>query len=116
LGHTRYYRKFIKGYAHITTPMEKLLKKEYKIQWNENFHKGLNTLKKKLVNAPILIFPYWKNEFHVHMDASSPALVVILYHPRGESLMSTLEASLVENSGSPEGMVMEPTVDRGIKT
>jgi hypothetical protein len=32
------------------------------------------------------------------------------------SLMSTLEASLVEISGSPEGMVMEPTVDRGINT
>jgi hypothetical protein len=27
LGYTGYYKKFIKGYAHITTPMEKLLKK-----------------------------------------------------------------------------------------
>jgi hypothetical protein len=25
LENTRYYKKFIKGYAHITTPMEKLL-------------------------------------------------------------------------------------------
>jgi hypothetical protein len=28
LGHTRYYMKFIKGYVRITTPMDKLLKKE----------------------------------------------------------------------------------------
>ena len=33
LGHTRYYRKFIKGYAEVTTPMEKLLKKDTKFQW-----------------------------------------------------------------------------------
>ena len=35
LGHTRYYRKFIKGYAQITTPMEKLLKRDAKYKWNE---------------------------------------------------------------------------------
>ena len=35
LGHTGYYKKFIKGYAKITTPMEKLLKKDIKFQWNE---------------------------------------------------------------------------------
>jgi hypothetical protein len=29
LGHTGYYRILIKGYAQITTPMEKLLKKEF---------------------------------------------------------------------------------------
>jgi hypothetical protein len=27
MGHIGYYKKLIKGYAHITTPMEKLLKK-----------------------------------------------------------------------------------------
>jgi hypothetical protein len=31
LGHIGYYMNFIKGYAHITTPMEKLLKKEDKL-------------------------------------------------------------------------------------
>ena len=32
LGHIGYYRKFIKGYARITTPMEKLLKHDVKFQ------------------------------------------------------------------------------------
>jgi hypothetical protein len=36
LGHTGYYKNFIKGYVHITTPMEELLKKESKLQWNKD--------------------------------------------------------------------------------
>jgi hypothetical protein len=41
----------------------------------------LDTLKKKLVTAPILIFPHWKKEFHVHVDMSSIDLGVVLSHP-----------------------------------
>jgi hypothetical protein len=36
LGHTSYYMKFINGYAQITAPMEKLLKKDARFQWNED--------------------------------------------------------------------------------
>lgn len=35
LGHMGYYRKFIKAYAQITTPMEKLLKKDVTFCWDE---------------------------------------------------------------------------------
>jgi len=35
LGHTRYYRNFIKAYAQITTPLEKLLKKDGTFCWDE---------------------------------------------------------------------------------
>jgi hypothetical protein len=45
LGHTRYYKKFNKGYAHITTPMEKLLKKDCQVQWIEEFQQIFDTLK-----------------------------------------------------------------------
>jgi hypothetical protein len=81
LGHTGYYKKFIRGYAQITTPLEKLLKKEVKFQWNEECQKSLDTLKQKLVTTPILVFPYWKKEFHVHVDASSIALGTVLAQP-----------------------------------
>jgi hypothetical protein len=37
IGHIGYYKKFIKGYAQITTPMEKLLKKEAKFQCNKDY-------------------------------------------------------------------------------
>ena len=32
LGHIRYYREFIKGYAKVTAPMEKLLNKDVEFQ------------------------------------------------------------------------------------
>lgn len=57
LGHTRYHRKFIKSYAQITTPMEKLLKKDTKYQWIEECQKSLDILKEKMVIAPIFVFP-----------------------------------------------------------
>jgi hypothetical protein len=81
LGHTGYYKNFIKGYAHITTPMEKLLNKDNKFQWTEECQQRFDTLKNKMVTAPILVFPNWSKEFHVHVDASSISLGEVLAQP-----------------------------------
>jgi hypothetical protein len=80
LGHTRYYRKFIKGYAQITAPMEKLLRKDTKFQWNDDCQHGLDTLKENIVTTPLLVFPEWEKTFHVHVDALAIALGAILVH------------------------------------
>jgi hypothetical protein len=69
LGHTRYYKKFIKGYAQIITPMENLLKKDSIFRWNEDCQQGLDTLKNNMVTTLILVFPNWEKTFHVHVDA-----------------------------------------------
>jgi hypothetical protein len=74
LGHTGYYRNFIKGYAQITTPMEKQLNNDSKFQWTKECQQSFDTLKQKMVTAPILFFPYWGKEFNVHVDGSSIAL------------------------------------------
>lgn len=78
LGHTRYFKRFIKGYAQLTTLMEKLLKKDIKFIWTEECQCSLDILKEKMVTAPILVFPDWSKEFHVHVDASSIALGALL--------------------------------------
>jgi hypothetical protein len=89
LDHTWYYMKFIRGYAQIKSPLEKVLNKEAKFQWNEECHKSSDTLNKKLIIVLILVFPDWKKEFHVYVDAFSIELGAIiaqlgeggLYHP-----------------------------------
>ena len=83
LGHTGYYRKFIKGYAHIITPMEKKLKKDIKFEWTPECQESLDILKEKMVTAPILVFPDWSKDFHVHVDASSIALGIVLAQLEG---------------------------------
>jgi hypothetical protein len=35
LGHTGYYRKFIKGYAQINAPVENLLNKDCQFGWTD---------------------------------------------------------------------------------
>ena len=82
LGHTCYYRKFIRGYAAITAPMEKLLKKDAKFQWTIECQEILDKLKTAMAIVPILVFLDWKKEFHVHVDALSIVLGIVLTQPR----------------------------------
>ena len=81
IGHIGYYRKFIKDYAKITAPMEKLLNKDVKFLWNEECQQSLDTLKEKMITAPILVFPDWNKPFHVHVDASGITLGIVLTQP-----------------------------------
>ena len=57
--HIGYYCKFIIGYAEIAATIEKLLKKDVKFQWNEDYQKSLDILKEKMIFAPILGFLGW---------------------------------------------------------
>lgn len=63
LGHTRYYRKFIKAYVQVTMLMEKLLNKEATFYWDEECQNILDILKEKLVTMTIFVFLDWKRIF-----------------------------------------------------
>lgn len=58
LGLTSYYRRFIKDYSHIATPMTDLLKKDSFV-WLEKATESFNALKQAMVIAPIFGFPYF---------------------------------------------------------
>lgn len=68
LGNKRYYSEFIKAYAQIIVPMKKPLKKDATFCCEEECQCSLDVLKENMVTASILVFPAWKNEFHVHVD------------------------------------------------
>jgi hypothetical protein len=61
--------------------LEQLLKKSEAFHWTQDCDKAFDLLKEKLSTAPILTYPNWKIEFHVHIDASAIALGAILAQP-----------------------------------
>jgi len=62
--------------------MEKLLKKDATLCWNEECQWSLDVLKEKMVIVLILVFLDWKKEFNVHVDASCIALGAVLTQAR----------------------------------
>jgi hypothetical protein len=58
--------------------MENVLKKKCQFQWKKECQQSFDTMKQKMVIAPILVFSDWRKEFHVHVDASSIALGAVL--------------------------------------
>lgn len=79
LGLTGYYRKFIKDYAKIAKPITKYLKKDTKINTNDPEYIGaFETLKRLLMNDPILSYPDFTKKFILQTDASNFALGAVL--------------------------------------
>ena len=54
LGHAGFYRRFIKDFSKISKPLYKLLEKDAKFVWDEDFQKSFEELKAYLTTAPIV--------------------------------------------------------------
>ncbi|GJR73300.1 reverse transcriptase domain-containing protein [Tanacetum coccineum] len=70
LGHVGFYRRFIQDFSKISRPMTHLLEKETPFFFSEECIESFNTLKRKLIEAPILIAPDWDLPFELMCDAS----------------------------------------------
>ena len=63
LGMAQFYRRYIKSFATIALPLNKLLRKDSKFVWTEDCQVAFETLKKALVTAPALAFPQFDKPF-----------------------------------------------------
>ncbi|XP_028230719.1 uncharacterized protein LOC114411163 [Glycine soja] len=57
LGHVGFYRRFIKDFSKIAKPLSNLLNKDVMFMFNEECLEAFNTLKAKLVSAPVITAP-----------------------------------------------------------
>lgn len=73
-----YYRKFVKDFASIAKPLNQLQKKASSFIWTDKKHNAFLTLKRKLINPPILQYPNFEQKFTVTTDASNFAMGAVL--------------------------------------
>ena len=78
LGLASYYRRFVENFSKITKPLSNLLQKHVKYVWSPECDIAFNTLKEKLVTAPVLTPPYESKPFEVFCDASLQGLGAVL--------------------------------------
>eukprot|EP00731_Ephydatia_muelleri_P010468 Em0005g1054a len=93
LGIASYYRKFIKGFAHIAAPLHALTEKLKPWEWTGLCDEAFAQLKTKLSSPPILSFPQfnmqftpylWGRPFKVRTDHSALKWLKIFKDPHGQ--------------------------------
>ena len=78
LGLANYYRRFVKGFAHIAAPLNDLLNKDTPFRWTKECQLAFDQLKAALTSPPILMFPDFDKQFILSTDASEEAIGYIL--------------------------------------
>ncbi|CAN6679377.1 unnamed protein product [Malus baccata var. baccata] len=73
-----FYRRFIKDFSKISTPLCRLLQKDVTFDFNEECEKAFKHLKEMLTSAPIIRPPDWSIPFELMCDASDYALGAVL--------------------------------------
>ena len=69
LGLVGYYRRFIKGFSKIASPLNKLLEKNKPFVWTEECTKAFQELKDLILKGPVVAYPDFSVPFRLYTDA-----------------------------------------------
>ncbi|GJS28484.1 reverse transcriptase domain-containing protein [Tanacetum coccineum] len=98
LGHTGFYRRFIKDFSKIARPLTKLLEKDTPFEFNDECHKAFNSLKEKLACTPVIVSPNWNLPFELMCNASEFAVGAVLGQKDGKHFYPIYFASKTLNA------------------
>ena len=74
LGLANYYRRFVKDFAKIASPLNALTKETSVFWWDSHCDEAFEALKQRLTQSPILACPNYELPFYLYVDASLDAL------------------------------------------
>lgn len=96
LGLASYYRRFVKDFATIASPLHRLTQKGQVFQWSKDCADAFEQLRSALVGAPVLCYPDPQLPFIVDTDASNVGLGAVLSQEgeNGEQVISYYSRSL----------------------
>jgi hypothetical protein len=99
LGLTGYYRKFVKNYRKIATPLTTLLKNN-SFTWTPATTQAFQTLKMTICTTLVLALPDFTNTFVLECDASGKGIRTVLMQ-EGRPLAFTNKQLSERNLGKP---------------
>ena len=83
LGLASFYRRFVKDFATIVEPLNRLTRKQVSFDWDVHCQKSFDCLKDALVKHPVLAYPDFTQKFILTTDVSMVGIGAILSQMSG---------------------------------
>lgn len=77
-GLASFYRRFVKDFSMIASPLTEIVKKTVGFKWGEEQENAFSLLKSKLISTPLLSLPDFNKAFKIECDVSGIGIGAVL--------------------------------------
>ncbi|GMF28733.1 unnamed protein product [Phytophthora fragariaefolia] len=99
LGLPSYFRRYIPGYAAISSPIERLKAKGVTLEWDGDCEAAFLQPKRRPVELPVLVYPDFSKRFKLYVDSSYLAVgACLMQHVEGRDRVVAYARKLLVGS------------------